>query len=108
MKGRNSIQSKTQLVNRVFRHMGLPVVEGMVAAMGAQGKDPTKEDFLEEVAPEPNLNSQHVLARKRKEQTLEEGACSRQVADRSWASGDSSPIARMGCMWKLEWIRWEK
>lgn len=23
--------------------------------MGAQGKDPTKEDFLEEVAPEPNL-----------------------------------------------------
>lgn len=49
------------------------------------------------------LNPQQVLARERKAQTIGEGACPRQVVDRSWswALGKSSQIARVGCMWKL-------
>lgn len=49
------------------------------------------------------LNPQQVLGSKRREQTVEEGACTRQVAGRPWALGKSSRLGMtgMGGRWRF-------
>lgn len=75
---------------------------GLQHALEAQRKDPLMEGFLEEVATELTRKPSACAGQKLRQQTVEEGACARQVANRSWSSGNISQLSvtRMGFRWK--------